>query len=520
MIENRLPIRRALLSVSDKTGLVALAKALQATGVEIIATGGTAQCLQAAAIAFQPVESITQFPEMMEGRVKTLHPKIHGGILGLRDKHAAEAQAHDIDWIDLVVINLYPFEETVAQSRPYPEVIEQIDIGGPAMLRAAAKNHAWVTVVHDPRDYASILDAIALGGTDFVLRQSLARAAFAHTSRYDAAIAMYLGEADNRLQPWVTALLTTQQASLRYGENPHQTADVYTAAHADSASSAALGYGVANASLLQGKALSYNNYIDAHAALACVHGFTDPAAVIVKHTNPCGVAAASTIEAAYQCALAADSLSAFGGVIALNRPCTAQIAEQVTSIFVELLIAPQIEEAALPILAKKPNVRVLVIADWARIHIPYQVRCISGGLLMQQTDTHQLTADRLQCVTQAQPSAEQIDELLFAWHVVKHLKSNAIAITKNQASLGLCGGQVSRIAALQQALSRGGDQLSGAVLASDAFFPFRDSIDVLQGTGIRAIIQPGGSIRDAEVIAACDEQGIAMVFTGVRCFSH
>ena len=505
------PIRTALISVADKTELIAFAASLQRAGVKIISTGGTAKALRAAGIPITLVADITGFPEIMAGRVKTLHPKIHGAILGLRDQHASEAETHALDWIDLVVVNLYPFQKKVAQGESAETIIENIDIGGPAMLRAAAKNHLWVSVVHDPLDYQVILTELqSYQGIRYPTRQALAAKAFAHTAYYDGEIAHYLNKAPLLSQTeWVIPL--KRRDTLRYGENPHQQAALF---HTP------FGYGLAQETLLQGKALSYNNLMDAEAALQCVRSFSAPACVVVKHANPCGAAVASNIEHAYEQAFAADKQSAFGGIIALNRPCTETIAQHLSSVFMEVILAPAFSADALRILAKKPNLRVLALAEWEKISTPFNVKAISGGLLVQSSDQHQLRTTDLETVTLKTVSAEELDELLFAWQIVKYLKSNAIAITKNHVTLGLSGGHVSRIDALKFALQKSAVPLSGAVLASDAFFPFRDSIDALANTGIKAIIQPGGSVRDPEVIAACNEWGIAMVFTHTRCFNH
>jgi phosphoribosylaminoimidazolecarboxamide formyltransferase/IMP cyclohydrolase len=506
-----LPIRTALLSVSDKTNLMEFARQLHLDGVRIISTGGTAQTLKEAGIPVVLVSEITECPEMMEGRVKTLHPKIHGAILGRRDEHAQEAAQYNIQWIDLVVVNLYPFQETVNRCAESQEIIEQIDIGGPAMLRAGAKNFQWVTTVHDPADYEIVLAELKSGGVSLNTRKKLAAKVFAHVAAYDAAIARYLQNDIPLIEQDLCVLPLQRIETLRYGENPHQAAALF---------SLPWEQGLAKAELIQGKALSYNNLSDAEAALRCVQEFSEPAAVIVKHANPCGAAIADSITVAYQQAFAADSESAFGGIVALNRVCTSDIAEKITAIFMEVLIAPDFDPEALIILAKKPNLRVIRMPQIETIVTPWQFRTISGGFLIQETDTHVLDVNSLECVTARTPSSEELSELLFAWKLAKHLKSNAIAICKTGRSIGLSGGQVSRIAALQLALGRGKEHLMGSVLASDAFFPFRDSIDALQGSGIKAIIQPGGSIRDQEVITACNEWDIAMVFTGIRCFNH
>lgn len=505
------PIRSALISLSNKTHLIDFAKELQKLGVVIYSTGGTAKALSDAGIAITLVAELTDFPEIMEGRVKTLHPKIHGGILGKRDEHQSDAHAHGIAWIDLVVVNLYPFEETVQMGAPFSKTLENIDIGGPAMLRAAAKNHAWVTVVHDPEDYSKVLLEMEQGGVSAETRRYLATKAFAHTAYYDALIASYLQGNTPLMEQAEITLPLKRLAVLRYGENPHQAAGLF---HPP------FGYGLAQAEVLQGKALSYNNLMDAEAAFHCAREFEDPTVVVVKHSNPCGVASDEDLDAAYQKAIAADSQSAFGGVVALNRSCTAGIAKHLASIFMEVIVAPSFTKEARALLEKKPNLRVIAIPGWEHANTPYLFRAISGGLLIQNNDQHVLKADDLECVTKLKPSPDEIKELLFAWKLVKHLKSNAIAISKNHVSIGLSGGQVSRIAALKFALSRAEKNTEGAVLASDAFFPFRDSVDALEGCLIRAIIQPGGSLRDSEIIAACDEYGIAMVFTHIRCFNH
>ncbi|MES2998051.1 MAG: bifunctional phosphoribosylaminoimidazolecarboxamide formyltransferase/IMP cyclohydrolase [Pseudomonadota bacterium] len=505
------PIRTALLSVADKTHLIDFAASLHHFGVNIISTGGTANALRAAGIPITRVSDITGFPEIMAGRVKTLHPKIHGAILGLRDQHASEAKTHALDWIDLVVVNLYPFQTKVVQGESAETIVENIDIGGPAMLRAAAKNHRWVTAVHDPADYQAILTELQTSqGIQYTTRQTLAAKAFAHTAYYDAEIAHYLNK-DPILTQTQWAMPLKRRDTLRYGENPHQQAALF---HTP------FGYGLAQATLIQGKALSYNNLMDAEAALHCVRNFSAPTCVVVKHANPCGAAVASDIEHAYELALHADKQAAFGGIIALNRPCTQTIAQHLRKIFMEVILAPAFSPDALRLFANKPNLRVLALAEWEKMNTPFNVKTISGGLLLQSSDQHQLKPADLEIVTLKTVSAEDIEELLFAWQIVKYLKSNAIAITKNHVTLGLSGGHVSRIDALTFALQKSTSPLVGAVLASDAFFPFRDSIDALAHTGIKAIIQPGGSVRDPEVIAACNEWGIAMVFTHTRCFNH
>lgn len=508
-----IPIKRALISVSDKKGVIELASVLNQNNVEIISTGGTSKLLQEAGVPHLQAEDLTGMPEMLEGRVKTLHPNIHGGILGKRDKHAKEAEQHGLKWIDLVIVNFYPFTKSVTKNTPMDKAVELIDIGGPTMVRAAAKNMAWVGVVTDPADYASVMDSIkSQGGLSDEQRKELAAKAFRLTSYYDAMVSGYLmqlGETETCC-PDTVNLHLEKVTTLRYGENPHQQACAYRLPGEAS--------GMLSATQHQGKPLSYNNLLDAEAALSCVAEFKEPACVIVKHANPCGVACAGTIDKAYQLAFAADSLSAFGGIVALNRPCTVAIAEAITSIFMEVVIAPSFTEEALAIFAKKPNLRVLSLPLDQRQK--WEWRFITGGMLRQEVDMHVLDEKTLQIVTLATPTAADLQSMLFAWRVLKHVKSNGILLAKNGITVGIGAGQVSRIDAVEQALKKAGEQSKNAVLASDAFFPFRDSIDRLANTGVRAIIQPGGSVRDEEVIAACNEHGIAMVLTGKRCFRH
>lgn len=509
-----IPIKRALLSVSNKTGIVELAQVLVDAGVEIISTGGTSKALREAGISHFQVDEITGLPEMLDGRVKTLHPKIHGGILGRRDKHAKEAELHDIRWIDLVVVNFYPFAEAIAsKTLSWEEAVEYIDIGGPTMVRAAAKNFAFVGVAVDPDDYPALITELqAHQGFTFETRKNLAEKVFALTSRYDAMIHDYfLGKKD--VIPLTSDVLNLQldnRIELRYGENPHQKACAYQLQPEKA--------GILSAHQHQGKPLSYNNILDAEAALTCVREFETPSCVIVKHANPCGVASAATIEQAYARALQADALSAFGGIIAINRPCTKDIAEGITTIFMEVVLAPAYTPEALAILKTKPNLRVLEIStDVSQV---WEMKFITGGVLMQEKDTQVMHADDLKIVTQVNPSLAERDAMLFAWRVLKHIKSNGILIAKDNATVGIGAGQVSRIDAVDIAVRKAGENIHDTILASDAFFPFRDSIDRIAEAGVRAIIQPGGSVRDEEVIAACNEHGIAMVFTGKRCFRH
>ena len=527
------PVKRALLSVSNKTGIVEFAQALNQLNIEIISTGGTSQALRAAGIPHRQVDELTGLPEMMNGRLKTLHPKVHGGILGKRDAHADDAAKHQIEWIDLVVVNFYPFEETlrVNPDMPLDKLVEYIDIGGPTMVRAAAKNFAWVGVVVDPADYSAVLTMLQeQGGLRFEKRKELAVKVFELTSRYDAAIHAALskecsldalfasgsGGSDNlssRMQKahpgYNTINLSLKKSlDLRYGENPHQRAYAYQLDQT----------GILSATQHQGKPLSYNNILDAEAALACVQEFVEPTCVIVKHANPCGVASAHSIEDAYQQAYAADSLAAFGGIVALNRPCTKALAEMMSTLFVEVIIAPEYSSEALTVLAAKPNLRVLQLP--VQDKQTWELRFIAGGALMQEKDTHVIQEKDLKVVTAVQPTADDIHAMLFAWRVLKHVKSNGILIAKDTATIGIGAGQVSRVDSVAIALRKAGEKIKDSILASDAFFPFRDSIDHIAASGIRAIIQPGGSVRDEEIIAACNEHGIAMVFTGSRCFRH
>ncbi|MFN3235256.1 MAG: bifunctional phosphoribosylaminoimidazolecarboxamide formyltransferase/IMP cyclohydrolase [Gammaproteobacteria bacterium] len=513
MNKTQTKITRALLSVSDKTGIVEFAQVLQQYGVEILSTGGTAKLLREKNISVIDVSEVTQFPEMMDGRVKTLHPKLHGGILGLRDTHADVASEHNIPWIDLVVCNLYPFAQTIAREGvTFDEAIENIDVGGPTMVRAAAKNMGWVSVVVDANDYGLIADEIKQHqGVRFETRKQLATKAFQHTAYYDAMISDYLTETPGSQE---MALGFNKAYELRYGENPHQTASVYHAPtnHCPS---------VLRAEILQGKPLSYNNIVDADAALACVSEFDAPACVVVKHANPCGVATSDHLLDAFDQAFHADAKSAFGGIVAFNRPVTEAIAKKLSEVFLEVIIAPEYDANALPHLAKKKNLRVLAIGQVVKPTTAYEFKSVQGGLLMQSVDDHQVSTDALQVVTKTQPTDAQLEALAFAWKVVKHIKSNAILVSRDKKTLGVGAGQVSRIDAVDIALKKAEQHgLENAVLASDAFFPFRDAVDAIADAGIRLIIQPGGSIKDDEVIAACDEKGIAMVFTGVRCFRH
>ena len=515
----RQPLRRALLSVSDKAGLVPFATRLAAAGVNILSTGGTARALREAGLAVTDVSTVTGFPEIMDGRVKTLHPRIHGGLLGRAGTDDAVMADEGIDPIDLLVVNLYPFAATLNDpGRSHADIIENIDIGGPAMLRAAAKNHARVAVAVDPDDYSAVLDALAAGGTTAALRERLAARAFAHTAAYDSAIARYLGEhSDASPLGDEFTLGGTLASALRYGENPHQRAAFYADARQVPGSLAA-------ATLLQGKALSYNNIADADAALECVRGFDAPACVIVKHANPCGVAVAHAPGAAYDRAFATDPTSAFGGILAFNRPVDGTLATQIIERqFVEVVLAPAFDAAATESFARKKNVRVLATGPLSALPAAVEVKRVSGGFLVQDRDDGALAGADWQVVTDRQPTEEEVRDLRFAWHVVKYIKSNAIVFCRDQATIGVGAGQMSRVYSTRIAAIKAADEqleVAGSVLASDAFFPFRDGLDSAAEHGITAVIQPGGSIRDDEVITAANEHGLAMVLTGMRHFRH
>mgnify|MGYP000073563434 CR=1 FL=1 len=517
-------IERALISVSDKTGVLELAKGLREFNIEILSTGGTAKMLAEHGIPATEVADYTGFPEMLDGRVKTLHPKIHGGILARRDlaEHAEAVRNAGIGYIDLVVVNLYPFRQTVARPEcTLPEAIENIDIGGPTMLRSAAKNYQHVAVLTDPADYALLLGELRAnhGAVSTATCYKLARKAFSHTAEYDSAISNYLTarELDGECADFPSRLnLNFERVqSMRYGENPHQAAAFYR--DLDPAPGTLAHY-----TQLQGKELSYNNIGDADAAWECVKTFDAPACVIVKHANPSGVALGTDTLSAYQRAFATDPSSAFGGIIAFNREVDAATAEALSGQFMEVLIAPAYSAAARALLAKKGNVRVLAVPLEQGVN-GLELKRVGGGLLVQRADTFNVTEAGLQVVTKRQPSAQQTQDMLFAWRVAKFVKSNAIVFAASGQTLGVGAGQMSRVDSTRIAVIKAGNAglaLAGCAVASDAFFPFRDGLDVLAEAGARAVIQPGGSVKDAEVIAAADEHGIAMVFTGHRHFRH
>ncbi len=516
-------VKQALISVSDKTGIVEFAQSLANQGVALLSTGGTYKLLKDAGLAVREVSSYTGFPEMMDGRVKTLHPKVHGGILGRRGIDNAVMSEHAIDAIDMVVVNLYPFEATIAKPDCTQEdAIENIDIGGPTMVRSAAKNHKDVTIVVDASDYPRILAEMQAnnGCTEYQTRFDLAIKAFEHTARYDAAIANHFGQFVAGGEPQFPRTYTRQYRKLqgmRYGENPHQNAAFY-------AETLAVPASIANTKQVQGKELSYNNVADTDAALECVKVFSETACVIVKHANPCGVATgASTLEA-YEKAFATDPESAFGGIIAFNRPLDEATARAIIDRqFVEVIIAPSVDESALPVLAQKTNVRVLTTAGWDATAPALDIKQVNGGILLQDRDLGLITEADVRVVSKRTPSPSEMADLLFAWRVAKFVKSNAIVYAKNQQTVGVGAGQMSRVNSARIAAIKAehaGLEVKGSVMASDAFFPFRDGIDNAAGVGIAAVIQPGGSIRDEEVIAAADEANIAMVFTGMRHFRH
>ena len=513
-------VQRALISVSDKSGIEEFATQLHQAGVHILSTGGTAAQLSAAGIPVTDVSEHTQFPEIMGGRVKTLHPKVHGGILGRADIDDEVMQEHDIDAIDLVVVNLYPFAQTIAKADCTLDLaIENIDIGGPAMIRAAAKNHARVSVVVDPEDYSTIVNELNDndGCVSYDTRFELARKAYSHTAEYDGMIANYLGQQNDRVFPETMHFTFNKKQAMRYGENPHQSASFYAESKPNVGT-------VAAAKFIQGKELSFNNIADTDAALQCVKQFDAPACVIVKHANPCGVAIADTIADAYQKAYRTDPTSAFGGIIAFNRSLDADTAKQILDQqFVEVIIAPGMEAGVTDVLSAKPNTRVLDCSSTTTPLTGFDLRKVSGGILIQDQDNAVVTASDLKIVTQRQPSEQEIRDLLFAWKIVKFVKSNAIVYVRDEQSIGIGAGQMSRVYSAKIAGIKAQDEnlvVPGSVMASDAFFPFRDGLDAAHQAGITAVIQPGGSRNDDEVIAAADEYGMAMVFTSIRHFRH
>lgn len=512
-------IKRAIISVSDKTGIVDFAKKLYEKGVEIISTGGTAKALSDAGIKVIPISDVTGFPECLDGRVKTLHPNIFAGLLAMRDRqeHMETLKELNIDTIDMVVVNLYPFKKTIDKDGVLlEEAIENIDIGGPSMLRAAAKNYKDVAVITDPMDYDMVLTEIEEYGivTDKT-RFKLAAKVFNHTAHYDALIANYLwNKADMEKYPQLLTLTFEKAQDLRYGENPHQGAAYYK----DSLKTVGMLH---NAEQLNGKELSYNNINDANAALELLKEFDEPACIAVKHANPCGVGVGADIFEAYMKAYEGDPVSIFGGIVAVNEEVDGRTAEELAKIFLEIIIAPSYSDEALEILKQKKNLRVLKLDSIKyRPEEAYELKRVSGGLLIQDSDYKDFSVDDINYVTEKKPDKEQMKDLLFAWKVVKHVKSNAIVIAKDGKTLGIGPGQTNRIWSAQMSIDRAGEQVNGAVMASDAFFPFADVAEAAANAGISAIIQPGGSIRDNDSIEACNKAGIAMIFTGMRHFKH
>ncbi|RJK95265.1 bifunctional phosphoribosylaminoimidazolecarboxamide formyltransferase/IMP cyclohydrolase [Vallicoccus soli] len=514
------PVRRALVSAYDKTGLEELARGLHEAGVAVVSTGSTAARIAAAGVPVTPVEELTGFPECLDGRVKTLHPRVHAGLLAdlRRPEHAAQLEELGVEPFDLVVVNLYPFAETVASGATPDECVEQIDIGGPSMVRAAAKNHPSVAVVTDPARYGEVLEAVRAGGFTLAQRQRLAAEAFAHTASYDVAVASWMGSVlsptddGSGFPAWVGATWE-RRAVLRYGENPHQGAALYAAPR---------GGGLAGAEQLHGKEMSYNNYVDADAARRAAYDHERPCVAIVKHTNPCGIAVADDVAAAHAAAHACDPVSAFGGVIAVNRPVTAAMAAQVAEVFTEVVVAPAFEDGALEVLTRKKNVRLLVVPE-GHPGARAELRPVSGGLLLQRADDVDAPGDDPAGWTLA--AGEPVDaatlaDLAFAWRACRAVKSNAILLAAGGATVGVGMGQVNRVDSARLAVSRAGERASGSVAASDAFFPFADGLQVLLDAGVRAVVQPGGSVRDEEVVAAAAAAGVPLYLTGTRHFAH
>ncbi|TNF55966.1 bifunctional phosphoribosylaminoimidazolecarboxamide formyltransferase/IMP cyclohydrolase [bacterium] len=516
-------VKRALISVSDKNGIVELAQGLHKLGIEILSTGGTAKALREAGLTIMDVSDYTGFPELLGGRLKTLHPKIHGGLLWRRDnpKDQEEIANHNIDSIDMVIVNLYPFEATVSKPDvPFDEAIENIDIGGPTMLRAASKNFRDVAVIVDPSDYTKVLEELnsQSGEVSYGTKLYLAQKVFAHTARYDSLIASYLNRQEKSQEDFPLYLNQSylKVNSLRYGENPHQKAALYRESLYNDLS-------LVDARILQGKEMSYNNYLDSSAAIDLVKEFQESAAVIVKHNNPCGVAVSDSIETAYKRAFTTDPISAFGGVIALNRNVNAATAKEILTLFVEIIIAPGFDKEALTLLKEKPNIRLLELDVSGNVP-GFEMRKIQGGLLAQDRDTGMIDDMRsLKVVTKRQPSDDEYTAMAFAWRICKHMKSNAVIYTSKDQTLGIGCGQTSRVDSAKLAAMKAGNfniSLEGSVVASDAFFPNRDGIDVIAEAGTTAVIQPGGSIKDKDAIASADEHNMAMIFTGMRHFRH
>ncbi|WJQ10886.1 bifunctional phosphoribosylaminoimidazolecarboxamide formyltransferase/IMP cyclohydrolase [Geobacillus stearothermophilus] len=510
-------VKRALISVSNKEGIIPFAKQLAELGVDIISTGGTKRALEEAGVPVISISDVTGFPEILDGRVKTLHPAIHGGILAVRsdERHQAALKEHGIRPIDLVVVNLYPFQQTIAKPDvTLAEAIENIDIGGPTMVRAAAKNYADVAIVVDPADYPMVIEELkTTGSIQAKTRQQLAAKAFRHTAAYDAMIAEYLTGLTGEEYPETLTVTYTKKQSLRYGENPHQSAAFY-------AKPLGAAFSIAKAAQLHGKELSYNNINDANAAINLIREFQEPAAAAIKHMNPCGVGVGATLLEAFTKAYEADPVSIFGGIVAVNREVDKETAERMHDIFLEIVIAPSFSDEALAILTKKKNIRLLTL-DFAAPDVKEKTLVsVNGGLLVQEADKYTLEDAEWNVVTKREPTEAEREQLRFAWKVVKHVKSNAIVLAKNGMTVGVGAGQMNRVGAANIAIEQAGEQAVGAVLVSDAFFPMDDTVEAAAKAGITAIIQPGGSIRDADSIRKADEYGVAMVFTGVRHFKH
>lgn len=510
-------MKRALVSVSDKTNLVPFVKGLIDEGYEIISTGGTKKALEDAGLDVISISDVTGFPEIMDGRVKTLHPKVHGALLGVRSnpEHVKQLQDLGIDYIDLVCVNLYPFKETVQKEGvSHEEIIENIDIGGPSMLRSASKNYQSIPVLCDPADYDKVLAEIKENGeTSLETRERLAAKVFRHTARYDAMIADYLTKKCGEEFPESLTITFDKVQDLRYGENPHQKAAFYKGMNPQ--------YSLANAKQLHGKELSYNNIQDGNAAIEILKDFEgQPAAVGLKHMNPCGVGIGKTINEAWDKAYEADPVSIFGGIVALNEPVDTELAEKLSKIFLEIVIAPSFSQEALDILTRKKNIRLMELDTTLNANNSKKYTNVNDGLLVQDMDTHQIKAEDLRCVTNRQPSKEELEQLLFGWNVVKHVKSNAIVLVKDNMTIGVGAGQMNRVGAAKIAIEQAGEKAKGSVMASDAFFPMPDTVEESIKAGVTAIIQPGGSIKDQLSIDECNKHGIAMVFTGVRHFKH
>ena len=510
-------MKRALVSVSDKTNLVPFVSSLVELGYEIISTGGTKKALEAAGIKTIGISEVTDFPEIMDGRVKTLHPKVHGALLCVRDNpdHVRQIEELGIQYIDLVCVNLYPFKETVQKPGvSHEEIIENIDIGGPSMLRSASKNYKFIPVLCDPSDYDAVVKELRENGeTSLTTREYLAAKVFRHTASYDTMIASYLTERTGEKYPEKFTITFDKVQELRYGENPHQSAAFYKGMNPQ--------YSLANAKQLHGKELSYNNIQDGNAAIEILKDFEgQPAVVGLKHMNPCGVGIGKTIEEAWDKAYEADPVSIFGGIVAFNEPIHASVAEKLSKIFLEIIIAPAFDEDAFEILSKKKNIRLMQLDTSLEVNARYKVTNVNDGLLVQDIDDHKITAEDLRCVTNRKPTEEELEQLLFAWKVVKHVKSNAIVLVKDNMTIGVGAGQMNRVGAAKIAIEQAGEKAKGSIMSSDAFFPMPDTVEEAVKAGVTAIIQPGGSIKDQLSIDVCNEHGIAMVFTGVRHFKH